>query len=128
MGQVVPNIVEIPHQEAYTTEDPERRSPSLESPRPPSIIDEGDVIHGNHVVDVVDGRAIEANIASGELRMEERPLDIIQEEKGKMHIEEARPIIEEGTPSGALNLPYVSDDDEEEYIYVPLEKLEGRDV
>ena len=38
MGQVDPNIVEIPHKEAYTVEDPQRRSPSLESPRPPPLL------------------------------------------------------------------------------------------
>ena len=47
MGQVDPNIVEIPHKEAYTAEDPQRRSPSPESPRPPPIIDERDATQGH---------------------------------------------------------------------------------
>ena len=43
-------------------------------------------------------------------------------------MKEARPIFEEGTTSGALNLPYGSDEEEEEYIYVPPKLLEGRDI
>ena len=45
-----------------------------------------------------------------------------------MPIKEAKPIFEQGTSSGALNLPYGSDDDKEEYIYVPPKLLEGRDI
>ena len=41
MGQIDPNIVEIPHKEACIAEDPQRRSPSPESSRPPPITDEG---------------------------------------------------------------------------------------
>ena len=41
MGQIDPNIIEIPHREAYIVEDPQKRPPSLESPRPPPITDEG---------------------------------------------------------------------------------------
>ena len=41
---------------------------------------------------------------------------------------EAKPSFEKGETSGTLNLPYGSDDDEEEYIYVPPKLLEGRDI
>ena len=73
MGQVDPNIVEIPHQEAYTIEDPQRRSPSPKSPRPPPITDEGDVAHVHQVVDIAQDRVVGARTTTGELRMEERP-------------------------------------------------------
>ena len=42
MGQIDPNIVGIPHEEAYIVEDPQRRLPSPESPRPPPITNEGE--------------------------------------------------------------------------------------
>ena len=41
MGQVDPNIFEIQNEKAYVAKDPQRRSPSPKSPRPPPIIDEG---------------------------------------------------------------------------------------
>ena len=72
MVLVDPNITKVPHQEAYTIEDPERRSPSLESPRPPPIIDEGDVTHGHQVVDIAKVRVVGANVDMGEMRVEER--------------------------------------------------------
>ena len=66
------------------------------------------------------------------MRLEERCHDIVQVETSaeikEMPMKEARLVFEEGTSSGALNLPYGSDDDEEEYIYVSLELLEGRDI
>ena len=46
--------------------------------------------------------------------MEEMPRDTTPTEKGKFLVEEARSIFEEGTSSGALNLPYGSNDEEEE--------------
>ena len=42
--------------------------------------------------------------------------------------EEARPNFEKGATSGTFNLPYGSDDDEEEFIYVPPKLLEGKDT
>ena len=35
---------------------------------------------------------------------------------------------QEGTSKGVINLPYDGDDDEEEYIYIPKELLEAKDV
>ena len=45
-----------------------------------------------------------------------------------MLAEDVRLVIEEGASSGALNIPYASDEKEEEYIYMPPKLLEGRDV
>ena len=74
-------------------------------------------------MDISDNREARAGTSIRDVRMEEGPWDTIQVEKGKVPIEENRSIFEEGTSSGALNLPYGSDDDEEGYIYVPLELL-----
>ena len=41
MDQVDPNIIEVQHEEAYVAKNPQGRSPSLESPILPPIIDEG---------------------------------------------------------------------------------------
>ena len=77
MGQVDPNIVEIQHKEAYTIEDPQRRSPSLESPRTPPIIDEGDATQGHRVMDIAESKAAGVGTSRGRERMEERPEDTI---------------------------------------------------
>ena len=114
MGQVDPNIVEVPHKEAYTIENPQRRSPSPKSPTPPPIIEEGDATQRHQVVDIVERRPAGASATTGEIRMEERPRDIIQTKKGKSSTKEARHVFEEGTSSGTLNLPYGSDDEEQE--------------
>ena len=81
MGQVDPNIFEIPHKEAYITEDPQRRSPSPESPRPLPIIDEGVTTQEHQVVDVSKSRASGAGTSTRDVRMEERPQDAIQTKK-----------------------------------------------
>ena len=44
---VDPNTIEVPYKEAYIAEDLERRSPSLDSPRLPPIIDEGNASHAH---------------------------------------------------------------------------------
>ena len=77
MVLVDPNITKVPHQEAYTIEDPERRSSSPKSPRLPPIIDEGDVTHGHQDINVAEGQAVGPNIVEGEMRVEKRPQDII---------------------------------------------------
>ena len=83
-------------------------------------------------MDNVESRASKVGTSVGEIRLEERPQDIAQAktstETNDMPREEARPSFEKEATSGALNLPYGSDNDEEEFIYVPNELLEGRDI
>ena len=70
MGQVVPNVIEIPHKGAYTIEDPQRRSPSPKSPRPPPIIDEGDATQIHQLMYIAKNRAAWVGTSRGEIRME----------------------------------------------------------
>ena len=83
-------------------------------------------------MDIVESRASRVRTFAGSVRLKERPQDMVQVETSietsEMPRKEARPVFEEGTTSGALNFPYGSDEDEEEYIYVPPELLEGRDI
>ena len=69
IGQVDPNIVEVPHKEAYIVEDPQRRFPSPESPRPPPIIKEGDATQRYQVVDIVETRPSGASATTNGIRM-----------------------------------------------------------
>ena len=124
---VDPNTVEVPHQEAYTVEDLERRSPSLNSPRPPPITEEGDASYPYEVKDISKDSVVGTRVVAATKRLEERPLDA-KVDKGKIPIEKEKHIIEEETTSGALNFPHESDDDDEEYIYIPKELLEGKGV
>ena len=75
-------------------------------------------------MDIVESRASRARTSTGSVRLEERPQDIVQVETStevsEVPMKDARLVFEEGTTSGALNLPYGSDEDEEEYIYVYL--------
>ena len=78
-------------------------------------------------MDIVESIASGARTFIGSVILEERPQDIAQAETSaevsEVLMKDVRPVFEEGTTSGALNLPYGSDEDEEEYIYVPLEFL-----
>ena len=73
MSQIDPNIVEISHKEAYIVDDPQRRSPSPESLRPPPIIDEGANTQEHQVMDIVESRELEVRASIGVIRLEERP-------------------------------------------------------
>ena len=83
-------------------------------------------------MDIAESRELGVSTFVGSIRLEESHQDIVQVETSaktsEMPKKEARLVFEEGTTSGALSLPYGSDEDEEEYIYVPLELLEGRDI
>ena len=75
-------------------------------------------------MDIAKSRALGVRTFAGSVRLEERPQDIVQVESStdtsEMPRKETRLVFEEGTTSGAMNLPYGSDEDEEEYIYVYL--------
>ena len=81
MGQVDPNIVEVPHMEAYITKDLQRRSPSPKSPKPPPIIEEGDATQIHQVVHIAETRPLGMGATTSGIRMEEKPRDVAYTKK-----------------------------------------------
>ena len=77
MSQIDPNIVYIPHKDVYIVEDPQRRSPSLESPRPPPITDGGATTQEHQVVDIIENKASRVRTFAGSVRSEKWPQDIV---------------------------------------------------